>query len=120
MLIAGASSILARGIIEEIEKSAFYIACWFLAYLPCRSSPFDLLANHCVGCIRRTQRLAPGGREYLRRNWTPWPLVFAEKRCAFLTGMAVVLWMTDFIHHLSPSLVGLMVGLLAITRASVC
>src|SRR5262249_37609904 len=61
------------------------------------------------------QELAQAGREYLQRQlnhlggWST-----AEKKCALLTGIAVVLWMTDFIHHISPSMVGLMIGLLAL------
>jgi len=42
------------------------------------------------------------------------PFSLAERKCAFLSGVAIVLWMTDFIHHLSPSMVGLGIGLLAL------
>jgi di/tricarboxylate transporter len=37
-----------------------------------------------------------------------------EKRSAFLMSIAIVLWMTDFIHHISPSVIGLGIGLLAV------
>ena len=40
--------------------------------------------------------------------WSP-----AEKKAALLIALAVVLWMTDFWHHISPAMIGLGVGLLA-------
>jgi len=117
MLIAGATSILARGIIEEIGKVRVLYSVWFLAYLPCSIITILICWRIIVWLYPPEQKeLALGGREYLKAQLDalgPWSS--AEKRCAILTGMAVVLWMTDFIHHLSPSLVGLMVGLLAIT-----
>jgi solute carrier family 13 (sodium-dependent dicarboxylate transporter), member 2/3/5 len=61
------------------------------------------------------ESLEGGGRQYLRAQLErlgPW--TSAEKRCAALVGIAVALWMTDFIHGLSPSLVGLSVGLIAL------
>jgi len=37
-----------------------------------------------------------------------------RSKLAALTGIAVFLWMTDFIHQLSPSMIGLSVGLCAL------
>ena len=116
MLIAGAASILARGIIEQTGNVRVLYSQWFIAYLPC-----DVITILC--CWRIILWLYPpeketmegGGREYLRAQLDrlgPWSA--AEKRCAFLIGVAVLLWMTDFIHHLNPSMVGLTVGLLAL------
>ncbi len=36
-----------------------------------------------------------------------------EKKSALIMLIAISLWMTDFLHHISPSLIGLGVGLLA-------
>jgi anion transporter len=116
MVIAGATSILARGVIEQVGKVPVLYSEWFIAYLPC-----SVLTILCCWRIilwlypPEKQELTPEGRAYLVRlserlgAWSS-----AEKRCALLTGLAVVLWMTDFIHHLNASMVGLMVGLLAI------
>lgn len=41
--------------------------------------------------------------------WSP-----AEKKCAVLTGLAVALWMTGFLHHINPTPVALSIGLLAL------
>jgi len=37
-----------------------------------------------------------------------------EKRTALLMSIAILLWLTDFIHHVSPSIIGLGIGLLAV------
>lgn len=42
-------------------------------------------------------------------RWKP-----IEKRSLVLMGVAIALWMTDFLHHISPSVVGLGIGLLAV------
>jgi anion transporter len=117
MLIAGATSILARGIIEEVGNVRVLYSQWFIAYLPC-----DIITILCCWRIilwlypPEKHELAAGGREYLKSQLErlgPWSA--AEKKCALLTGIAVVLWMTDFIHGLSPSVVGLTIGLLSLT-----
>lgn len=117
MLIAGATSILARGVIEDVGKVRVFYSQWFIAYLPC--SILTILV--CWRIILwlyppEKQMVDGGGRAYLKvqlEQLGPWSQ--AEKKCAILTGLAVALWMTDFLHHLSPSMVGLTVGLLALT-----
>ena len=57
----------------------------------------------------------PGGKQVLKQELAklgPWTL--QEKKCAFLVLCAVSLWMTDFLHHVSPSLIGVGVGLAAL------
>jgi anion transporter len=117
MLIAGAASILARGIIEQVGNVRVLYSQWFIAYLPC-----DLITIFCCWRIilwlypPEKQNLEDGGTEYLKAELArlgPWSV--AEKKCAALMAIAVLLWMTDFIHPLSPSMVGLTVGLLALT-----
>lgn len=116
MLIAGATSILARGIIEDVGNVRVLYSQWFIAYLPC-----DIITILCCWRIilwlypPEKQEIAAGGRAFLKMQLDrlgPWS--WEERRCALLTGTAVVLWMTDFIHHLSPSMVGLMIGLAAV------
>ena len=116
MLIAGATSILGRGIIEEVGQVRVLYSQWFIAYLPC-----SIITILCCWRIilwlypPEKEELGSDGRQYLQAQldrlgpWSP-----AEKRCAILTGIAVVLWMTDSIHDLNPSMVGLTVGLLAL------
>lgn len=114
MLIAGAASILARGLIEEAAGQKILYSFWFLAYLPC-----DIIT--IIVCWRLILWLYPaeksleGSQEHLKaqlQSLGPWST--AEKKTLFFLLTAVTLWMTDFIHHLSPALVGMAIGLLAL------
>jgi solute carrier family 13 (sodium-dependent dicarboxylate transporter), member 2/3/5 len=116
MLIAGATSILGRGIIEQTANVRVFYSQWFLAYVPC-------IAITILVCWRiilwlyppEKNELSPTSRAYLNAQLDrlgPWSAL--EKKSALLTGVAVALWMTDFIHHLSPAMVALMIGLLAV------
>jgi solute carrier family 13 (sodium-dependent dicarboxylate transporter), member 2/3/5 len=119
MLIAGAASILARGIIEQTGNVRVFYSQWFLAYLPC-----DVLTILCSWRFilwlypPEKSQLDAGGREYLREQLNrlgKWSA--AEKRCAVLMAVAVGLWMTDFIHGINPSIVGIGIGLLSLVPA---
>src|SRR5438093_4444935 len=88
MLIAGATSILARGIIEEVGKVQVLYSQWFVAYLPC-----SLITILCCWRIilwlypPEKEELAAGCREFLKAQldgFGPWSL--EEKKCAALTG----------------------------------
>jgi anion transporter len=115
MIIAGAASITARGLIEKVGGVEVLWSFWFIAFLPC--SIITVLA-----AWRLTLWLYPpetvtleGGYEYLRaeiRKMGPWSP--SEKRAALLMAVAILLWLTDFIHHISPSVVGIGVGLFAL------
>jgi solute carrier family 13 (sodium-dependent dicarboxylate transporter), member 2/3/5 len=37
-----------------------------------------------------------------------------EKKAALLMAVAIVLWLTDFLHHISPAIIGMGVGLFAL------
>ncbi len=115
MIIAGEASILARGIIEQTGNAPVPYNRWLLAYLPC-----DLITIFC--CWRIALWLYPqenhsskdGAQAHVEaelRGFGPWSR--EEKRCAALLAIAVGLWMTEFIHHVNPSIVGLSIGLLA-------
>lgn len=113
MLIAGAASILARGIIQDAGGVRVLYSHWFLAYLPC-----DIIT--ILVCWRLILWLYPPEKNciddpgHLQKQldalgpWTP-----AEIKCGLFLLTAVVLWMTDFVHHISPALIGLSVGLIA-------
>ncbi len=113
MVIAGAVSILARGIIQDVAKVPVLYSQWFLAYLPC-----DLITILC--CWRVILWLYPPEAQPATDKaasfaLAPKPWTLAEKKAAFYVGSAVVLWMTDFLHHLSPAWIGSGVALLAVT-----
>ena len=115
MIIAGAGSITARGLIEKVGGVEVLWSQWFLAFLPC--SVLTLLA-----AWRLTLWLYPpekvtldGGKDYLRQELTKMgPLSAKEWKASLLMAAAGVLWLTDFLHHISPAVIGIGVGLFAL------
>jgi solute carrier family 13 (sodium-dependent dicarboxylate transporter), member 2/3/5 len=115
MIIAGAGSITARGLIEKVGGVEVLWSHWFIAFLPC--SIITVL-----GAWWLTLWLYPpgkvaleGGYDYLRAEitkmgpWTAW-----QKKAALLIVVAILLWLTDFPHHISPAIIGMGVGLFAL------
>ena len=115
MIIAGAGSITARGLIEKVGGVEVLWSAWFIAFLPC--SILTVLAAWWL-----TLKMYPpevvsleGGRDYLLdelKKMGPWSEL--EKRSAALLGVAVALWLTDFVHHISPAVIGMGVCLFAL------
>lgn len=115
MIIAGAASITARGLIEKFGGVQVLWSYWFIAFLP--SSIITVLAAWWL-----TLKLYPpenvalaGGRDFLRAEMrklgAPSPL---EKRAALLMAAAILLWLTDFLHHISPAIIAMGAGLFAL------
>lgn len=115
MIIAGAASITARGAIERVGGVDVLWSQWFFAYLP-----VDIIT--VLVCWRLTLWLYPpetkaiaNATQYLDNEvrqmgrWTP-----ASTRAALLLSLAIGLWLTDFIHHIPPSVIGLGIGLAAV------
>ena len=116
MIIAGSGSILARGIIQQVAGVSVPYSQWLVAYLPA-----DAITILC--CWRLILWLYPPerntleeGAAYIRRKLAEMGAPSqSEKRCGALLGIAVVLWMTDSIHHLNPAMIGVAVALVAVT-----
>lgn len=114
MIIAGAASITARGLIERIGGVDVLWSQWFLAYLPC-----DLITIFVAWRVAlwlypvETARLADGQAHFSNalKKMGPWSVL--EKRSAALMGVAMLFWMTDFLHPIAPPMIGLGVGLIA-------
>jgi anion transporter len=114
MIIAGAASITARGLIERFGQVPVLWSKWFIAYLPC-----DLIT--IFAAWRLTLWLYPpekdamsGGADHLSAGLEKmgrWSAL--EKKSAILMLVAVGLWMTDYFHHLSPAMIGVGIGLFA-------
>lgn len=116
MIIAGAASITARGAIERVGGVEVLWSQWFLAYLPCDIITILIAWRLTLWLYPpEKQSLARDEAAYLEREvrqvggWTP-----ATTRAALLIALAIGLWLTDFIHHISPSIIGLGVGLAAV------
>jgi anion transporter len=115
MIIAGAASITARGAIERVGGVEVLWSQWFFAYLPC-----DIIT--ILVAWRLTLWLYPPEKQSLTREATyleneirqmgEWNA--ASTRAALLIALAIGLWLTDFIHHIPPSVIGLGIGLAAV------
>jgi len=114
-IIAGAATITARGAMERFGHVEVLYSRWLLAYLP-----VDLVL--IVAAWRLTlkffppeKQALPGGSAYLKQElaklgtWKP-----VEKKSLVFVAAAVVLWLTDFLHHVPASKIALGVVLLAL------
>lgn len=118
MLIAGASSITARGAIEKFGGVNVLWSQWFLAYLPCDIIVMFVAWRLALWLYPPETAELPGGAGFLRdelKKMGPWSA--AELKSAALMLIAIGLWMTDFLHHIPPPMIGLGIGLLAIVPA---
>jgi anion transporter len=115
MIIAGAASITARGAIERVGGVEVLWSQWFLAYLP-----VDIIT--VLFAWRLTLWMYPPEKtsfanetQYLEneiRQMGAWNA--GSTRAALLIALAIGLWLTDFIHHIPPSVIGLGIGLAAV------
>jgi len=115
MVIAGAASITARGAIERFGEISVLWSQWALAYLPCDIIVMIVAWRLALWLYPPETASLPGGAEYLRRESAAMgPLSAAEARAGALMVLAIGLWVTDFLHHIPPPMIGLGVGLLAV------
>ena len=115
MLLAGAGSITAAGLIQKVGGVRVLWGEWLLAFLPCSIATvlfawwltLRLYPPETTGC-------APDKAYFQRElaNMGPWS--GAQTKAAILIGCAMVLWMTDSLHHIPPTMVALGVGLFAL------
>jgi len=115
MILAGAGAITAAGAMQKFGGVEVLYGQWLLAFLPC--SLITVLA-----AWRLTLWLYPPeqgglsqGREYFAGELAkmgPWSL--AETKAALLVGCAILLWVTDFLHHIPPTMVAVGIGLVAL------
>lgn len=114
MVIAGPSSILARGLIEKGTNTHVYYSLWLLAFLPCAVITIFATWKLVLWLYPPEPEALEGGRAFVQNelkkmgSWTP-----LEKKSLFLMLIAIVLWMTDLIHHIEPAVIGIGVGLFA-------
>jgi anion transporter len=114
MVIAGPSTILGRGLIENGANVHVYYGLWLLAFLPCAVVTIFGIWRLVVWLYPPEDAALDRGEEFLRDEVSklgPWTRM--EKRALFLMLLAIALWMTDLIHHISPAMIGLGIGLLA-------
>jgi sodium-dependent dicarboxylate transporter 2/3/5 len=115
MLIAGASSITARGAIERFGHVDVLWSQWFLAYLPCDILVMIVAWRLALWMYPPETAELPGGAEFLRGQLNamgPWSA--AEIKSLTLMLVAIGLWVTDFLHHIPAPMIGLGIGLVSL------
>src|SRR5260370_34557421 len=118
MVIAGPSTILGRGLIENGANIHVYYSLWLLAFLPCAIATIFGIWRLVAWLYPPEDAALQRGAEFLRSeldSMGPWTAM--EKRALFLMLLAIALWMTDLIHHIWPAVVGLCIGLVACVPA---
>jgi sodium-dependent dicarboxylate transporter 2/3/5 len=113
MLLTGGASILTRGLVEKFAGKTVYWSQYLIAFLP--ASLLTIVACWLLILWLYPAEIAslPGGRAALRRMtsqqgpWTP-----EQKKSLFWLLLAVALWSTDMLHHISPAVIALGIGLL--------
>src|SRR5579864_922307 len=114
-IIAGAAAITARGAIEKFGHVEVLWSRWLLAYLPSDILTILVAWRLTLWLYPPETASLPGGIRFLQDELTkmgPWKPV--EKKAFAYLLLAILLWVTDFLHHISPSMIGLGIGLLAV------
>jgi solute carrier family 13 (sodium-dependent dicarboxylate transporter), member 2/3/5 len=115
MIIAGAASITARGLIERVGEVKVLWSQWFIAYLPCDLITIFVAWRLTLWMYPPETNTLPGGAAFLSEELRKMGSLSAfEIKSALLMGVGIVLWMTDFLHHLPSPMIGMGVGLFAV------
>lgn len=115
MIIAGAASITARGAIERVGGVEVLWSKWFFAYLPCDILTIVIAWRLVLWLYPPEKSSFTQDAAYLEKEIRQMGGWNAEStRAALLIALAIGLWLTDFIHHVPPSVIGLGVGLAAV------
>jgi anion transporter len=115
MILAGAGSITAAGAMVKFGGVDVLWAQWLWAFLPCSVVTVLVAWRLTLWLYPPEQTALAGGTEFFRTELAkmgPWSM--SEVKAALLIGAALILWMTDFLHHLPPAMIALGVGLFAL------
>ena len=114
MMIAGSASIMARGLIEQAGVTVSW-SRWFAAFIPTivvtvvAAWWFTLKAfpPEASSLVDRSEQVKAHFRT--TEPWTP-----LSRKAALLCGVALLFWLTDELHGISPALIAFAVGLCAL------
>jgi anion transporter len=115
MILAGAGSITAAGQMQKFGGVEVLYGVWLFAFLPCSIVTVLAAWRLTLWLYPPEQTGLSPGREYFQNELNkmgPWSL--KETKAAILIGCAILLWVTDFLHHIPPTMVALGVGLTAL------
>jgi sodium-dependent dicarboxylate transporter 2/3/5 len=115
MIVAGTASIVARAMIQHDGGVDVSWALWFAAFFPC--VVLTILASWWLTLVLfppEAESLA-GRQEELRSHFRATaPLTPLAVKSAVLSGLAILLWMTDWLHHVPATIVAIGIGLFAL------
>ncbi len=114
MILAGAGSITAAGLMAKAGVPVSW-GQWFLAFVPCSIVTVLVAWQLALRFFPPEPMVLAGGEEFFRaelRKMGPWSS--AEIKAAALLGLAILLWVTDVFHHVSPVIIALGVTLFAL------
>jgi anion transporter len=114
MVIAGTAAIVARSIIEQTGDVRISWALWFAAFLPCAIVTIFASWRFTLWIFPPETNSLVGREEKLKEHFRtkePWNPMAVKS--ALLCGLALALWMTDWLHHVAPSTIAFGVGLFA-------
>jgi solute carrier family 13 (sodium-dependent dicarboxylate transporter), member 2/3/5 len=115
MILAGAGSITAAGQMHKFGGVDVLYGVWLAAFLPCSIITVIAAWRLTLWFYPPEQSGFSQGREYFLaelERMGPWSLT--ETKAAILVGCAILLWVTDFLHHIPPTMVALGIGLAAV------
>jgi anion transporter len=114
IVMAGAASLLGRGLIQRAAGIEIYWSLWLLAFFPVAVVVILFMWLLVVRLYPPEKETIEGGAAFLEGElekmgpWTP-----IEKKALALLLVAIALWSTDLLHHISPAVIGIAVGLIA-------
>jgi sodium-dependent dicarboxylate transporter 2/3/5 len=115
MVPAGAASMLGRGMIEKVSHAPVYWSLWVFAFLPCASITIFFTWRLVLWLYPAEDAAPERAMEFLEVELKKMgPLSLVEKKTLVLMLVAVLLWMTDLIHHVPPAVIGIGAGLLTL------
>jgi di/tricarboxylate transporter len=114
VILAGAATILSRGLIESVGKVKVSYGLWLLAYLPI--TLLTILASWWIilKLFPPEKKTLEGGQEYCRAELAKMgPMSANEIKATIIMSLTTVLWATDYWHHINASIIGVVGGLFA-------
>jgi sodium-dependent dicarboxylate transporter 2/3/5 len=114
IVMAGAASLLGRGLIEKATNVEIYWSLWLLAFFPVAVVVILFMWRLVVWLYPPEKEALEGGAAFLDselKKMGPW--TGTEKKALYLLLVAITFWSTDLFHHISPVVIGIAVGLIA-------
>ena len=114
IVMAGAASLLGRGLIQRAASIEVYWSLWLLAFFPVAVVVILFMWRLVVWLYPPEKEIMEGGAVFLDselKKMGPWTRI--EKKALTLLLIAIALWSTDLLHHISPAIIGIAGGLIA-------